>query len=32
VVEELERLRVQRDSGAISEEEYDAARQRLRRY
>ncbi|HXJ64342.1 MAG TPA: SHOCT domain-containing protein [Actinomycetota bacterium] len=32
VVEELERLRAQRESGAISAEEYDAARQRLRRY
>ena len=32
VVEELERLRGQRDSGAITEEEYEAARDRLRRY
>ena len=32
VTEELERLRKQRESGAISDEEYDAARERLRRY
>jgi uncharacterized membrane protein YeaQ/YmgE (transglycosylase-associated protein family) len=32
VAAELEKLREQRDSGAISEEEYGLARERLRRY
>lgn len=32
VAEKLEKLREQRDSGAISDEEYDVARERLRRY
>lgn len=32
VADKLEKLREQRDSGAISEEEYDQARERLRRY
>jgi uncharacterized membrane protein YeaQ/YmgE (transglycosylase-associated protein family) len=32
VAHELEDLRRQRDDGAITEEEYDAARERLRRY
>ena len=32
VVEKLERLREQRDSGKLTKEEYEAARDRLRRY
>jgi len=32
VVQELERLRAQRDSGEITDEEYESARERLRRY
>lgn len=32
VADKLEKLREQRDSGAITEEEYDQARERLRRY
>jgi uncharacterized membrane protein YeaQ/YmgE (transglycosylase-associated protein family) len=32
VSDKLEKLREQRDSGTISEEEYDVARERLRRY
>jgi uncharacterized membrane protein YeaQ/YmgE (transglycosylase-associated protein family) len=32
VAEQLEKLREQRDSGTITEEEYDQARERLRRY
>jgi len=32
VSDQLEKLREQRDSGAISEEEYNVARERLRRY
>ena len=32
VADQLEKLREQRDSGAISEEAYDQARERLRRY
>lgn len=32
VADTLEKLREQRDSGAITEEEYDEARERLRRY
>ena len=32
VADKLEKLRAQRDSGTISEEEYDQARERLRRY
>ncbi|MEP6893043.1 MAG: SHOCT domain-containing protein [Gaiellaceae bacterium] len=32
VAEQLEKLREQRDNGAITDEEYDLARERLRRY
>ena len=32
IVSELEHLREQLDSGAITQEEYDQARDRLRRY
>ena len=32
VVDKLERLREQRDAGKLTEEEYEAARDRLRRY
>ena len=32
VVDQLERLREQRDAGKLTDEEYEAARDRLRRY
>ena len=32
VAEQLEKLREQRDSGTITEEEYEHGRERLRRY